>query len=142
MVIPDYLNFFSITFITNLQRYQNYYDKEFEVLEMVKNKLLELKLQNFCAGVPNGTPRQEIVNDHSFIFNDHSFILVIHATCNSWVRVLSTQYSVLSTYEIFHSKMIHSLLDNLHLHIRPCLLFVTLLIPKDFLKQNVKVYID
>jgi len=55
VVIPDYLNFSSITFIINLQRHQNYYDKKFEVLEMVKSKLLELKLQNFCAGVPNGS---------------------------------------------------------------------------------------
>jgi len=61
VVIPDYLNFSSIKFIINLQRHQNYYDKEFEVLEMVKNKLLELKLQNFCAGVGNSTPRQEMV---------------------------------------------------------------------------------
>jgi len=61
VVIPDCLNFSSITFIINLQIHQNDYDKEFEVLAMVKNKLLEQKLQNFCAGVPNGTPRQEMV---------------------------------------------------------------------------------
>jgi len=34
---------------------------------MVKNKLLDLNLQHFCAEVGNGTPRQEMVkNENNF----------------------------------------------------------------------------
>jgi len=71
VVIPDCLNFFSITFIINLQRHQKYYDKEIKVLEMVKNKLLDLNLQNFCAGVGNSTPH---MNKSLFC---HASVLII-----------------------------------------------------------------
>ena len=37
-----------ITIIFNSRKHQKRYDKEFGVLEMVKSKLIEVKLQNFA----------------------------------------------------------------------------------------------
>ena len=48
MVIPQFLNFYWITFIEDLQIHQKHHDKESGVLEMVKIKLLEVKLQKFA----------------------------------------------------------------------------------------------
>jgi len=48
MVIPKYLNFCSIIFNQNFEIYPKHNDKEYGVLEMVKNKFLEVKTQHFA----------------------------------------------------------------------------------------------
>ena len=48
MVILEYFVSFVITIIFNSWNHQKRYDKEFEVLEMVKSKLIELKIQNLA----------------------------------------------------------------------------------------------
>jgi len=45
MVIPKYLNFYSIIFI-KICRYNPNTKKEYAVLGMVKSKFLEVKIQN------------------------------------------------------------------------------------------------
>jgi len=47
MVIPKYLNFYSIIFIQNLYIHLKHYEKEYGILGMVKIKFLEVKLQHF-----------------------------------------------------------------------------------------------
>jgi len=44
MVIPKYLNFYSILSIKNLQIHQKHYNKEFGIFGMVKIMFLQVKL--------------------------------------------------------------------------------------------------
>ena len=48
MVIPKYLNFYSIRLLKNLYIDHKHYGEAVDALEMVKIKFLEVKLQNFA----------------------------------------------------------------------------------------------
>jgi len=63
MVIPKYLNFYSIIFIKNLQIDQKHYDKELGVLVlgMVKIEFLAVKLKKFVKIAHYCALRQERV---------------------------------------------------------------------------------
>ena len=56
MIIPKYLNFYSIVLLKNLQIHHKYYDKESGVLGMVKIKFLEVTLQNFAKSATKVLP--------------------------------------------------------------------------------------
>jgi len=51
-----YLNFCSIVLLKNLQMHHKHYDKESEVLGMLKIKFLEVKLQNFAKSATKVLP--------------------------------------------------------------------------------------
>jgi len=55
-VILEYLNFYSIIFIKNLQIHPKHNDKESGVLGMVKVRFIEVKLQNFAKSTTKVLP--------------------------------------------------------------------------------------